>query len=412
MQKSKLFEIAAAILCAICLWMYVVTVVTPDDDMTITDIPVVFQGESELRSEYELIISNRSASTVTVKFHGSRADLKQLVSNKSSITAVLDVSQFTSERDYSAGYDIVLQPSLQDSSVQVVDRSPRTIQFAVEKLAVKQVAVKGVFDGTLADGYVQGELTFDQDTVKVTGPSDLVEQVNYAQVVVGGDNVSQTFTRNVGITLIDKEGEPLRSNDLTISTQEIEVTLPVLMEKQIPVTVTPIYGAGAAEENTEIKIFPETITVRGAERDLKDMTELPLGELDLSMIRDGETVTMDITVPEGVTLVSDETQAEVTTTFTGLEILEIPVTELLTENTAGELSSRIVTESLRVTLRGPSEALIDLVDENVCAVADLSQYSEHGSFTVPVRIETGVETVGAVGEYTVTVELRVRETAG
>lgn len=411
MQKNKLFEIAAAILCAVCLWMYVVTVVTPDDDTTITDIPVVFQGESELRSEHELIVSRKSASAVTVKFHGSRADLKQLVSNKGGITAVIDVTQFASERDYSAGYDLVLPSSIQENSVTVVDRSPRTVQFTVEKLSAKQVPVKGVFDGTLADGYVPGELSFDQDTVKVTGPSALVEQVNYAQVILGGDNVSQTVTRSVSITLIGTEGEPLRSNDLVISTQEIEVTLPVLMEKEVPVTLQPLYGGGASQENTELKILPEKVTIRGAERDLEDLTELSLGELDLAMILDGETLTLDIVPPEGVDIISGETQAQVTATFAGLEILEIPVTEIRTEHVSDELTAKIQTRSLMVTLRGPSEALIELSDEAVYAVADLSEYTEHGSFTVPVRIETGTQTIGAVGECTVTVELRAAQTA-
>ena len=42
MKKRKVLEAAVSLLVAICLWMYVVTVVTPDDDIIIEDIPITF----------------------------------------------------------------------------------------------------------------------------------------------------------------------------------------------------------------------------------------------------------------------------------------------------------------------------------------------------------------------------------
>lgn len=409
MRKSKLWEIAAAIACAIFLWMYVVTVVTPDDDVTVTNIPVVFQGESKLSSEHELIISKKSAATVTVKFHGSRVDLKRLSDDKSGVTAVVDVSQFTSEREYSVGYDIVLPSALQDNVVQIVDRSPRTIQFTVEKLANKQVPVKGLFDGTLAPGFVEGDLLFDQDTVKVTGPKELVDQVNYAQVVVGGSNVSETFTRPVSITLFDNENKELHSNDLMVSAQEIQVTLQVLMEKTVPVTASYVYGPGAMEEFVSVDIRPETLTLRGPAEALEDLTEVSLGEIVLANMQDDVTMPVDIVLPEDVTADSEETQAQVTATFDGLEILKLPVTKILPENLAEGMTAKNMTSELMVTLRGPSEELEAFEESALKAVADLSGYNQTGSFTVPVRIETGSETIGAVGEYTVTVEMKAME---
>lgn len=406
MKKSKAFEIAAAIVCAVCLWLYVVTVVTPDDNISISDIPVVFQGENELRNEYGLIISNKSASAVTVKFHGSRSDLKRLNANKSSISAVLDVTQFNKEREYSASYDIVLPSALQDKAVDVVDRTPRTVQFTVERLATKQIPVKGVFDGTLAEGYVLGELVFDQDIVKVTGPSALVDKVNYAQVVVGGENLTQSLTKTVGITIIGKEGEPLRSNDLTTSAQEIEVKIPVLLEKVLPLQVTPVYAAGATAENTTISILPEEIKLQGPSNIMEELQAFDLGELDLSKVHDGEEVVLPLQLPEGVTCVSGETDATVKAVFTGIEMMDVTITQMQTINAEQGVTTSVLDPAVTVYLRGPSEELIELDESKLLAVVDLAGYSESGSFTVPVTIQTGSETVGAVGAYTVTVKIK------
>lgn len=406
MKKSKAIEIAAAILCAVCLWLYVVTVVTPNDDITISGIPVVFQGENELRNSHELIVSNKSVSVVEVKFHGSRADLKQLNANKNSITAVLDVAMFTSEREYSAGYEIVLPSALQDKELQVVDRSPRTVQFSVEKLAHRQVEVRGVFDGSLLPGFVQGDLVFDQDMVKVTGPSALVDQVSYAQVVVGGNDISQTFTADVSITLVGQNNETLHSNDLVTGTQVIRVTVPVFMEKELPLSVVPIYRGGSTAENTTVKIQPETLKVRGPESVLQPMTEISLGELDLALVSGGETVELPLVLPEGVTAAEEIASVSVTAEFVGIETLPVTVSNLLLENIPEGMTAELQETSLDVTLRGPSEDLMEVDDETLSATADLAEYSEAGSFTVPVQVHVPGETIGAVGEYTVTVVLK------
>ncbi len=409
MKKGKTFEIVVSVFLAICLWMYVVTTVTPNDSITISDIPLVFQGESELRSEHELIVSNKSTSTVTVKFYGSRSALRQFNANKRDIVAFVDVSDFDKEREYSTSFELDLPSSLQDKDVSVVDRTPTTVQFTVEKLATKQVPVRGVFDGTLAKNYVQGDLQFDQDVVKVSGPMALVEKVSYAQVVVGGDNLTQTLTKTVSLTLVGADGSTLRSKDLATSSQEIEVTVPVYLEKTLPLTLSPIYAAGATGENTSIEISPAELTVRGPRTLLEDMTELSLGEFDLSKAQNGEAVLVDIVLPDEVLFAGEVVQAAVTATFDGLELLPVTVTRLETANLGEGMTATITDRELPVTLRGPSDALVEFEDSVLLAVADLSGYSESGSFTVPVTIQTGSETIGAVGEYTVTVKLTAED---
>lgn len=43
-MKSKLFSLIVSVLAAMCLWVYVMTVVNPDVDLTIGNIPVTFSG--------------------------------------------------------------------------------------------------------------------------------------------------------------------------------------------------------------------------------------------------------------------------------------------------------------------------------------------------------------------------------
>ena len=55
MKKSKLITMAISLLAAICLWIYVVTVVNPEGTTTISNIPVTFSGAEVLREDQGLV---------------------------------------------------------------------------------------------------------------------------------------------------------------------------------------------------------------------------------------------------------------------------------------------------------------------------------------------------------------------
>lgn len=409
MKKRKLLEIGGALLCAICLWLYVVTVVTPDDDVVIEDIPITFAGENILRTENNLILTNRSARTVSVTFHGSRLLLKQLEEEKGSINAVLDVTSFTSERDYSSGYDVIFPASLQDGRIQMVECTPKTVQFTVERLATKNINVKGLYDGTLAEGYVVGDLVYNQNVVKVSGPSALVEQISHAQVLVGGKDLNRTTTREVPVTLIDKNGDPLRSADLALSTSDIQVTVPVYLRKELEFTVTPVYGSAATPDNTEIMLVPSSAVVLGDPDVLSDMNSLNIGTLDLSQVFSEDTIEFPVPVPSGILLPADSATVFVHVVFDGLEMHPFEVQNIELLNVNDGLEAYWDEPGIVVTLRGPAAELNSLNSSMISVHADLSNYRDPGLFTVPVSVTVNSETIACIGEYTAVVDIRLPE---
>ena len=70
MKKSKLITMAISLLAAICLWIYVVTVVNPEGTTTISNIPVTFSGAEVLREDQGLVLSGDYQDMVTVSFTG------------------------------------------------------------------------------------------------------------------------------------------------------------------------------------------------------------------------------------------------------------------------------------------------------------------------------------------------------
>ncbi len=409
MKKDKIFDLIIAILAALSLWMYVVTVVTPDDDIVITDIPVVFQGENTLRSENNLILTNRSHRTVTVTFHGSRVLLKQLSEERDSITAVVDVETLTSEREYASGYEIQLPTFLRSDQIQTVEYSPKTIQFTVEKMATRQIPVYGIFDGTVVDGYTAGELIYDQNLIKITGPAEWVDQVSYAQVILGSEQdrpLSRTTTRDLGITLISTDGEPVRNEDISLSTNTVQVTLPVYLEKELPLTVQCHYDNSTNIGNTTVQIEPASITVVGEPDLVRDLTSLSLGVLDLSMITDNAPIIMPITLPEDVFSKEEKGTASVRVNFGGLDTTTVSVHNIRSVNVPDGKKVVVLDQYIPVLVRGAADILADYDYTTISVTADLSEYTIPGHYDVPVTVVIPGGDLAALGSYTVSLELK------
>ena len=147
MKRSKLITMGISLLAAICLWAYVVTVVNPDGDTIISGIPVTFSGQEVLREDQGLIIKGDYDDMVSVHFYGKNTDLKKLEQYKDEITAVVDVSKVRSVKEYQLSYQLTLPNAVQASAVQVADRNPSVVTIQVEKLAKREIEVRGDFSG-------------------------------------------------------------------------------------------------------------------------------------------------------------------------------------------------------------------------------------------------------------------------
>ena len=110
---------------------------------------------------------------------------------------------------------------------------------------------------------------------------------------------------------------------------------------------------------------------------------------------------------DGVQCVTGETEVKVTLKFSGLSKETFEVSDLRYINCAKGTKASIVNKTLNVAIRAPKETLDKISADDIRVVADLTDYkSMTGYVTVPVKIYIdGVTGAGAVGDYTVTVNL-------
>lgn len=98
-------RIAASIVAAIAIWLYVDTVRQPSVPMKVKNIPVEFYGESTTLADRGLMILSGYDTTIDLTLKGPRRQLWQI--DKDDIRVVVDTGSITEVGTQSLTYQVV-----------------------------------------------------------------------------------------------------------------------------------------------------------------------------------------------------------------------------------------------------------------------------------------------------------------
>ena len=142
---------------------------------------------------------------------------------------------------------------------------------------------------------------------------------------------------------------------------------------------------------------------------MANIEEIKLDTLSLADLRAEETFTYEIQLPSGVNNLSGVTSVTLTILFDDISSRTMNAVRCSYENLTSDREVTIVTSTLPVTLRGTSEALEQVSEDDLRVVADLTNVSDaDGVYTVPANVYVDGLDIGAVGSYQVTVRLTTR----
>ena len=404
--NSKAFWMIVSLLASLAIWVYVTSVETDESKTTFRGVKVELVGEDILRDSRNLVVTDMDTSTVTVEVVGPRRIIGSLSSDQ--LVAQVDVSKLSRAAYTSQQYTIVYPDGTDTSKLSESRRTPETINFMVSAQTSKSIQVRGSFDGSLAEGYTAEMPVFEPSTITITGSEAYLKDVEYAWVTFGKENVDSTYSVETGFTLMDANNEPCSTTGISFSTDVVTATLPLLTLKEVNLDVNIIEGAGATRENTKITIDPVSVTLAGDSALLAGMNKITLATIDLTDFGSTFTETYTIPIDNELKNTTGITKATVTVEIVGLETKTFKVTNFSCINATEGYEADIITESKEILLRGTPEALAQIKDENIRAVADLTDYKEStGTYMPLVKVYVdGFTDVGAIGENTISIEIR------
>ena len=396
LYNSRAFWVIISLICSVIMWVYVASVETEEFKQTFRGVRVQLVGETLLRDSKNLVITDMDTSTVTVEVVGPRRIVGSLDSD--SLYAQIDVSKLSRAAYTSQQYSVIFPDGTDTGNLSVTRKTPETINFMVSAQTTKSVQVRGSFDGSIAEGFIAESVVFDPATITLSGPEAYLRNVDYAWVSFGKENVDSTYEVETGYTLMTADNIPASTAGITFSTDVVTATLPLLTVKDISLGVNLIEGGGATAENTKVTIEPDTVSLAGDSKLLAGINKINLASIDLTDFTTSFSDTYVIPIDNELRNVTGATEAKVTVEIVGLETKNVKVTNISCINVTEGYTAEILTRSLDVTLRGSPESIAMLKDENIRAVADLTDMNGSvGTYMPRVRIYVdGYTDVGSI----------------
>ena len=395
---SKAFWIIISLLASFLLWTYIMSTEETTIEMTFSNVKVVYQGADDLRAARGLIVTDADAETVSVRLKGTRRVLGNLSS--ADLSAVIDVSGISQAREMQVSYSLQYPTNVDKSSITVLSKSPETISFSVVQEANKTLEVKGVFTGSVKDEPIQVE----PSSITLYGPQEELNAVDSICVYVTRTDLDKSIEpTNCPYVLLDKGGNKLKPKEISGNYDTVSVSMPVLMNKDLPLTVSLVGGAGATEDNCVVEVEPKSIQVAGDTTVLQKLNQLVVATVDLSSFATSYEATVTIPLGNDLKNLSGVTEATVRISVRGLETAKVTATNITTTGTNRRVE--IMTTSLDVTVRAPADTISQITADNVRVVVDLTNYrATSGTVAVPAKVYVdGFSNAGAIGEYVVNV---------
>ena len=173
-------------------------------------------------------------------------------------------------------------------------------------------------------------------------------------------------------------------------------------------TVNLISGGGVNVEDTKnysVEATPRSITVSGEEADVENLTEISLGSIDLSKVIGTSNFTFPVNLDPALENVSGISQTIVKVSVHNLSTRTFNVERIDIIPPDGH-SAEAVTQVSAIVVRGKEVDLEQLDQSQMRIVADLSDVTTLGSFTVPVKVYLNAsDSVGVIGEYHIVVKV-------
>lgn len=398
---NKALYIVLSIVVACALWLYVRNVDNPDRKVTVANIPVTFVGEDVLNGN-GLMLSTEARASVDLEVQGKWSILSRL--RRDNITLTVDLSRIVAEGRHNLAYDISWPSTVSGSSISVLDRDPFYVSVDIVRSTTKNVDIRGVFTGSVAKGYQAGEFSFQPATVEISGEEAAVGRVAFAQVTVNRKDLSESVREDMSYVLIGQDGEVIEEIGVSASPATVNVSLPVVMVKDVPLTVDFTPGGGVTGEDDkhlDYTIEPASLVLSGGEDDLAAYTSINLGAIDLSKVVGTASFNFPIPLGQNVENVSGVEEATVTVTVRGLETITLETANIEIVNAPRGYTATPVTQSIKVQVRGSADALERVLPQYIQVVVDLKDLSLPAGQNVQTAKVTlnGVADAGVIGEY-------------
>ncbi len=291
----------ASLIFAIVVWLLVTNINDPITSVRYTNIPVTLKNTNLITDQgqvYTILDGSDIISSVTL--YAPRSIIDSLSQN--NVVATADVQDLSSLNTVSIN---VTTNKYRDKIEKFVTSSD-VVKLSVERKASKSLVLGATTSGSLADGYVIGDVTTDQNMVRLSGPESVVNSVASATVDVDVTGFTSNIGTDADIMLLDANGEPVDTSLVSMNIKTVRVNVVIYETKYVPI-IYIISGEPASGYmlTGEIESNPDSLLIAGKNNNISSVNEIQVYDpsLDVTGLTGNLTKTYEIKqfLPSGVT---------------------------------------------------------------------------------------------------------------
>lgn len=360
-----------SLLFAIVVWFVVINAVDPSTRTVIKGVPVTLNITDSALGKLGLDNVNNKMQTVDVTITGERYIVASVRPEDIQVTAVL--TGITNP----GMYDLrLIGTDRNGKGFEVADISPAVIQVQFDRMVTKKLPVQVDISGvSFPEGYTLERETVTPAEVSVTGPEAEMSKV-YRCVAKAEINrtLTQTEVIKSKVELQDKDGNVLQSSLITMDTTTVDITIPVLRIKNIPLKVEFLnVPDGFPLEELRYTLSEETVAVAGPTDSIGNLGEITLGYIDMRDLDTQGSYTFDIVLPSGYVNVDGVSAVEVTFDGENITSKTFTVTDIRVVNRPANYDVAVSTRSIaNVRVFGPKTVLESMTGSDLIAQIDLT----------------------------------------
>ena len=403
MKRLPVSDLLPRILCilvAIVIWLYVMSNNSPDYERTFSGVSVGIENTAVLMSEKALSVISGYGSLVDITVTGKRSEVVSY--SLEDIIASVDVAAVSEGGKHQLSVSVATPDGCVLKSVY-----PTSVEVYVDEISTKTVPVKVNIKSVQYDQSVSlGAPTPDVSAITVSGPVSVIEAAKSAVVDLELGTVTSSLNARGVIKIVNSDGVELVNPYLVVSQSSVGVSVPVYVEKEIPITVEMRHGY-LNDKNSIVTVNPKTVTVRSDPKLLEDVEYFAVATIDETKFGDDTTQIVTINLPEGVENVSGKETATISITHKGTVKKSVAINNLVLRNPNG-LTYTVIGDSVNVTFRTPREFADIIMPEDFSVIGELNYSGVTGIVQVPLTVNVPSKytaSIYPIGEYTLTVNI-------
>ncbi|WP_024865429.1 CdaR family protein [Butyrivibrio sp. FCS014] len=401
---------------AVIVWFLVTNIDDPITSVRYTNIPVTLKNANLITDQgqvYTILDGSDTISSVTL--YAPRSIIDSLSQN--NVIATADIQELSGLNTVS----IKVTTNKYSDKIENIVTSSDVVKLSVERKASKSLVLSATTSGSIADGYIIGDVTTEQNMIRITGPESVVNSVASASVDVDVTGFTSNIGTDADVELFDAEGNNIDTSLVNMNIKSVRVNVVIYETKYVPITYAVTGEAADGYMFTgEVESSPEEVLIAGRSNVLDPVSEIKVTDegMDVTGLTGNMAYTYDLSdyLPSGIIFGDRDYNGSVSVIVhvepIALRTLDVNVNNVAVEGIAEGYRVSVDDseyKTVSVTIQGLKESVDKVDPDDLTGTVNVEELIEAsgsdsltvGNYSADVKwsVPSGVRIKGTVSVY-------------